>query len=125
MAKPRIQVEGLKELRAALKATGNDLDDLKVAGRVAADIVAGEARSLVPVRSGALLATIRPAGQVGNTVVRAGTALVPYAPIIHFGSAARNISPRPFLYDAIDRRQQEVVDAYADQVHKLTQEYPA
>ena len=121
---PRIEVEGLKELRAALKATGDDLGDLKDAGKKAAEIVAVEARTLVPVLSGALLATIRAAGQASGANVKAGMGrTLAYAGPVHFGQPQRGIPPHPFLYDALDHRRDAVVDAYANAVNKLTREY--
>ncbi|MBP6136580.1 hypothetical protein [Candidatus Neomicrothrix sp.] len=122
MAGPAIEVEGLREVRAALKAAGVGLDDLKAAGKAGAELVAATARTTVPVLSGALQRSIRPAGLVSGGVVRAGTATVPYAAVIHFGSPARNIEPRPFLYDAVDRRANEVADAYERAVNKILED---
>lgn len=107
-----VEVEGLRELRKALKLAGDDLADIKAANREAGDLVASEARGRVPRRTGALLATIRAAGQVRGAVVRTGAARTPYAGPIHFGWRDRNISPNPFLYDALDARRDDVVEAY-------------
>lgn len=106
------EIEGLRELRKALKETGDDLADLREANRSAGELVVHEAWRHVPVRSGALRDTIRTAAQLGFALVRSGTARVPYAGPIHFGWAAHGIEPNPFLYDAVDARQQEVVDTY-------------
>ena len=53
---------------------------------------------------------------------------VPYAGVIHFGWPRHNIEPQPFLYDALDRRSDEVIKLYEDRitdlVHKLDRETP-
>jgi hypothetical protein len=114
-----VEVEGLAELRRALKAAGDDLDDIKAANREAGDLVADAARGLVPRRTGALLATIRAAGQLRGAVVRTGAARVPYAGPIHFGWPDRGIAPQPFLYDALDTRTVEVIEVYEARVDQL------
>ncbi len=51
-----------------------------------------------------------------------------YAGVIHFGWPRHNIEPQPFLYDALDKRFDEVVRVYekriTDLVHKLDRETP-
>lgn len=115
----QIEVEGLKELRKSLKAAGESYADLKEAGLEAADLVASAARPLAPHLSGALAASIRPAGQAKGAVVRAGSASVPYAGVQHFGWPAHNIAPHPFLYEAADSRLGEVEDLYLRRVQEI------
>lgn len=115
-----VHVEGLKELRKQLKQAGESLSDLKQVGRDAAEIVAAEARTLVPRLSGDLEQSIR-AGQAKGGVVRAGSAGVPYAGPVHFGVPARNIAPQPFLYDAADKRVGEVQELYLKRVQEITE----
>ena len=115
-----VSFDGLNKLRRAI----NKLDDaakqdFKLAGYNAAQIVVDEAKRLVPVRSGALAKTIRAAKVVSGGKVYAGKAKVPYAGPIHFGWANRNIRPNPFLYDAADRRVNEVMDAYLAQIYEI------
>jgi hypothetical protein len=57
---------------------------------------------------------VRAAGAQTRASVKAGFKRVPYAGVIHFGWPARGILPRPFLYDALDARRDEVMDAYTD-----------
>ena len=116
---PAVRVTGAKELRKALKNMGNDLSDLTALHRDLAEMVAQSARSKVPVRSGALSASIRGKGTKTRASVQAGSRMVPYAGPIHFGWPARNISPQPFLYDALDARKREVVSRYEDRVGDL------
>lgn len=123
MSRPAIIVEGDRELRRALKQVAGGTDDLKAAHADGAEIVAERARQIVPRRSGLLESTIRSAGQAKTGVVRAGRARVPYAGPIHFGWAARNISPQPFLYDALDERRDEVVERYEKQVGDLIEKH--
>lgn len=108
-----VEIDGLNELRKALKAVGESTADIKAANLEAAGIVRNKALDLVPVRSGELKKSIRAAGQERWGVVRAGKGgTVPYAGPIHFGWARRNIEPQPFLYDALDDRRDEVMAAY-------------
>ena len=117
--KPAVQVTGAKELRKALKNMGNDLSDLTALHRELAEMVAQAARSRVPVRSGALRDSIRGKGAKTRASVQAGARMVPYAGPIHFGWPARNISPQPFLYDALEARKREVVNRYEDRIGDL------
>lgn len=118
-APAKIEVEGLRDLRRALKQMEGGLGDLKAANREAAEIVADGAQRFVPRRSGALAASIRAAGQASAGVVRAGFRSVPYAGPIHFGWAAHSIAPNPFIYDALDARAGEVEAAYEAQIEAL------
>ena len=111
----QIGVEGARELRKALKTVGDEAKaGLKDVNLEVAEIVAREAVTRVPVRSGALRETVRAAGAQTRASVKAGFKKVPYAGVIHFGWPARGILPRPFLYDALDARRDEVMDAYTD-----------
>lgn len=123
MTRPEVKVEGARELRRALKQFEGGIDDLKAAHADAAKIVADEAMQLVPRLSGLLESTIRSSGQASSGIVRAGTAGVPYAGVIHFGWPAHNIEPHPFLYDALDDRTAEVIEAYERHVDGLIDRY--
>lgn len=128
MVAPNIEVVGAKELRRAINRTKDkDLKaELKKANREAAEIVAYEAQTIVPVaKTGNLLESIRASGTQTSGVVRAGRASVQYAGVVHFGWPARNRQPNTFLYDAADSRVDEVVRQYeaaiqavADQLHR-------
>ena len=114
-----VEVEGLRDLRKALKTANVGFADLKAAGLEAAQPVLEQSKTLVPVLSGALEQSLRAAGQARGAVVRAGFKSVPYAGVIHFGSPSRNIPARPYLYDALDRRQSEVVAIYEKRVNDI------
>jgi hypothetical protein len=119
VTKPTIVVEGSRELRRALKQVEGGIADLKEVHAAAATVVAQRAGQLVPRRSGLLASTVRSSGQGAGGVVRSGRASVPYAGPIHFGWPARNISPQPFLFDAIDDRRGEVLEVYEQRVGAL------
>ena len=116
-----IQVVGLKslvdELRTAGKALPREMS--KTNRSVVQDIVVPAAKVEVPVRSGDLQRSIRAGGRQTEGRVVAGKAAVPYAGVIHFGSAEMGISPNPFLYRALDSRRDEVLKAYQVAVNKL------
>ncbi len=115
-----IEVQGLHKMRRALvKLDDAARDDFKQAGFKAAEIVVDEAKRLVPVRSGKLGKTIRAHKVVSGAKVSAGRVSVPYAGVIHFGWAKKNIRPNPFLYDAADNRVNDVMQDYLDQVFEI------
>ena len=122
--KPAIELEGNREFRRALRRTGNDVkDDLKSLHREGANIVLQESLRRVPVRTGTLKATVRAAALQTRGEVRAGFKRVPYAGPIHFGWPAQRIRPNPFLYDAIDARRSEVLDAYHQGVDRAARRH--
>lgn len=100
MAETVVHVDGARKLRATLKAAGDDLTDLKAAHREAAQIAAHASAALAPVGpTGRLQRTIRASGTKTAGVIRAGTARVPYVPVIHWGWPRRHIKAQPFLSD--------------------------
>jgi hypothetical protein len=123
VTKPYLKVEGAKGVGRALRAVAGGIDDLKAVHAEAAEIVEVRARQIVPRLTGTLESSIRSSGQAGSGVVRAGRATVPYAGPIHFGWPAHHIAPRPFLYDALDERTDEVVEVYEDRVRHLIKQH--
>lgn len=120
----RVEIEGLAATRKALKGAGADMAEMRAAGKQAAEIVAEEAKArTVPRRTGALAGSIRAAGQQSGAVVRAGGARIPYANVIHFGWAAHNIEPQPFLYDALDLRADDVRDRYQQELDDIVSKH--
>jgi len=93
---------------------------LTVIAAKAAIPVAATGRDLAPKLSGRLAGSVRPGGSQRGAVVRAGRGAVPYAGVIHFGWPRHNIRPQPFLYEAIDRRRDDVVRAYETGIRNLT-----
>lgn len=81
-----VRITGLNEKVRDLQRLGVDTDDLKAVFGEISQEVAEAAGRIVPVVSGALLNTIRPARTKNKAVVRAGTATgVPYAGVINYG----------------------------------------
>lgn len=120
MAGEHVEVKGLRALSRDLKRVDDDMaKKLREIAKDAAETVASTARTLVPYRSGDLQASIRAGATARSGVVRVGKRAVPYAGPIHFGWLRRHIAPQPFLYQALDRRRTEVVEAFERQVEEL------
>jgi len=120
----QVRVDGLSELNKALRAFSSDTrNDMKETHRKAGQIVVDGATRLVPVRSGALLASLRSAPTQRQGRVRVGSAAVPYAGPIHFGWPARNIRPNPFIYAVLDERRDEVLRLYEERIGTLIVKY--
>lgn len=116
----QVQFVGLRELRTSLrKMEGDAVGRLAEAHEAASRIVADAARPRVPVVTGALKETVRHSGTKTRGIVRAGYKRVPYAGPIHFGWAARGIQAQPFFYDAMDRREQQVIQQFAKHVDRI------
>lgn len=115
-----IRIEGMRDLRRELAKVGDDMPArLKVVAKLAADEVAGTARTLAPRRSGALIGTIRTGVTQRSATVKAGGRRAPYAPPIHFGWHRRHIAPQPFLYRALDRQRDEVIEKFTKALQQL------
>lgn len=84
MATPAVRVQGLSETVRNLQRLGVSADDLKEAFGAISRAVVTESSARVRVKTGALKATIRPARTKNKSVVRAGTAGVPYAGVINY-----------------------------------------
>lgn len=114
------EIEGLKELQKQLRQIGDEAkNDMKPAHKRAAELVVLGAKRFVPVRTGALLESLRPFARQTAGVVRVGNASVPYAGPIHFGWPIRAIKPQPFIYDALDERRADVVRLYAERMDQI------
>jgi hypothetical protein len=108
-----IKVKGYRAGIKALQAIGVPDQEIKAAGSQAGEIVAREARNLVPVRTGALRNTIKVSKALRNVSVRAGNnGKVPYANPIHWGWFKRNIKPQPFFIKALGITRDEVYKNY-------------
>lgn len=123
MAKAAVEVQGINALARALKKAGDTGlgDALKASHREGAEIVAKAARPRVPRDSGDLAASLRTGSTPRSGRVSIGKKKVPYAPPIHFGWVRRNIRPNTFLYTALDRRKEEVEDAFLAAIEALSE----
>ena len=123
MSNESIRVLGLNKAIRALKEVGVPAKEVAAAGKNAAEIVAGEARTLVPVRSGRLRDSIRTGSQQRKVIVRAGGARVPYANPIHWGWFRRGIKPNQFFSRAIAGKIDAIYKQYFDNLQRLLDKY--
>jgi HK97 gp10 family phage protein len=115
-----IKVKGLRSSIKALQAIGVEAAEIKQAGNDAGEIVAREARNLVPVRTGNLRNSIRTSKALNKVSVSAGNnGKVPYANPIHWGWFKRNIKPQPFFIKALGITRDEVYQNYYRNITKL------
>jgi len=115
-----IKVKGYKAGIKALQAIGVPDSEIKAAGTAAGELVAAEARTLVPVRTGALRETIRVSKALNKVSISAGNGgKVPYANPIHWGWFKRHIRPNPFFAKALGVTRTEVFNNYYAQIDKL------
>ncbi len=115
-----IKVKGYKSAIKALQEIGVPAAEIKQAGAEAGELVANEARTLVPVRSGALRNTIRVSKALNKVSVSAGNnGRVPYANPIHWGWFKRNILPQPFFVKALGLTRNQVYQNYYQSLDKL------
>jgi hypothetical protein len=121
MAEPAgIKVAGLRQAIKALQAIGVPAAEIKAAGFESGEIVAGQARALAPVKSGALRNSIRVSKALNRVSVSAGNnKSVPYANPIHWGWFKRNIKPQPFFVKALGITRDEVYQNYYRSLDKL------
>lgn len=120
MARPVVEIDGLRELRRALRRAGNDLEDLKAANAEAAGHVASSTNP--PRVTGALAGSVRSSGTKTAGIVRAGRAAIPYAGPIHYGWPARGIPENPFLTHAAQATEPEWIDIYYQHLDKLLEQ---
>lgn len=119
-----VKVTGLNQAIRALRELGLPDDELKRAGSEAGELVANEARNLVPVRTGRLRNSIRVSKTLRKVSISAGNnrsskSGVSYANPIHWGWFKRNIKPQPFFAKALGITRDEVFRTYFDNIAKL------
>lgn len=121
-----IVVENLNTTIKALKELGASREVITDPGYRAAEILVRASLSLVPVKTGALKASVRPRRIQAGASVQAGKKSVPYANPIHWGWAVvstahrgvlkpgtyRGIKPNPFFSDALGYKKQEILETY-------------
>lgn len=108
-----IKVKGFRDAVKALEAIGVPRETIKQANNSAGEIVAREARTIVPVRTGRLRNSIRVNKALNKVTLQAGNNVrVPYANPIHWGWFKRNIKPQPFFTKALGITRDEVYRNY-------------
>lgn len=129
-SQPAVRVSGVKELIASLKQVETKLpNELRKAFNEAAKHVTAKAKPMVPVHSGALLTSIKPAStQKSGRVAYTPASKVPYAGWIDFGgriTGPKGTRIRPFvkegryLFPAAEKERGPVVDTLENELGKL------
>lgn len=118
--KAGIKIEGLNALARQLKELSAEaVVELKALNLAAAEDIAQAARDRTPVDTGMLQDSIKAHATARRGTVTVGGTGIPYAAVIHFGWPAHNISPAPFLYEALDTRREAVFATYDSAVNAL------
>jgi hypothetical protein len=126
MAGIGVRIEGLEETNRLLRALGNDPKEIREAGKEAAKIVATDAHAdpLIPIRTGLLKSSIRAGGTAKGGYVQAGRGgKTPYAVVIYWGWAKRNIKPNRFILRALNKDRDKVRKTYEDAIRKIIRKY--
>ena len=120
MADETVRVTGARELRKKLRKLGDDLEEMKAIHKEAAGIVADEALSRVPRKTGTLASSIKTSGTKTKAIVRAASTgkSKPYGARQHW-SQQRGKPGDQFVYKAMGEKGREVVGLYYDRVDDL------
>lgn len=116
-----MRVEGGRELRRRLRTIEGGLDDLKAAHREVAQTVTAASRRTAPHRTGRLGQSGRGSGTNTMSVVRYGSARIPYAGPIHYGWPARGIVAQPWLLETARRTEPVWLEQYNSAVAELVE----
>jgi HK97 gp10 family phage protein len=120
-----VEIKGLRELRAALKAIDPKLlREANVALRDAVQPIAADAKTRAPFLSGVLSQSVRAGATGKGAFIGAGAV---YAGIQEFGGTIKfatkagelTIKPQPFLWPAITSGADDVVDRVGDAIDRL------
>lgn len=119
-----VQVKGLKEFQGAIRQIDRALGpELRKGLNEAAEIVAGAARPLVPVKSGDAAGSIKVGSTQRAAQIKVGGQAAPYFPWLDFGGrvGAKKTTERKFIksgryiYPTLARKRPEV-EAKIDEV---------
>ena len=109
MADPTIKVEGVRELRSALKRIDGNARDLSRAHKSVAGRVVPKIAALTRRRSGKLAGAWRPGGTAKAATARNPTL---YAPVQEYGWPARGIEPTRAVETVIRTERDAIVRDY-------------
>lgn len=112
-------VQGLRETVRDLEKVGVEVSDMKDVFTDIGNVVASDARTLVPKKTGRLGMAIKPTKTKNKAAVRAGSARVPYAGVQNYGWPSRNIRGRLFLQSAIDSNQSRAIQMMEDGLSEI------
>lgn len=125
----RIEVDGLRDFQAALRAADRDFPkELRLANKEAAEVVAAATRSSFASRGGVapkVAASVRAVAQQRSASVKIGGERYPYAMGSNFGSLRfkqfpPRTSPDYSLFISIQAKRREVLESYHDSLKRLT-----
>lgn len=114
-------VSGIEAVNRAFYQAGADAQDIQKVMEEAGRVVKRAANP--PVVSGELAASIRSGAGKTKALITAGGDRTPYGPVVHYGWAARGITPNPFLMNALQRQSNNVyniIDNGIDDILKKT-----
>lgn len=114
-----VEVKGLKETVRSLERLGTEVRDLKDAFKRIGQLVVTDAQARAPKLSGALAQSIRPSNTKNKSVVRAGSAKVPYAGVQQWGWPQHGIEATNYLTDAVDAKQAQVLRSLEEELRDL------
>ena len=123
----RIEVQNLREVRAALRQVETGAGkELAAASKEAANVAAPSVESLIPRRTGRTASTVRPFGTQTGGGLRAGGAKAPHFGWLDFGGKRpRDRSSRPrvkagrYMYPGIERKEEAIVDTFEKALDRL------
>lgn len=108
---PTYEVKGVERLVSTLHRAADEMASMDAANSKAAAMIASQARSRAPRRTGRLAGSIS-ADRTGIT------ASAPYAGPIHWGWPSRNIDPQPFAMNAARATEAQWIRFYEDDIQK-------
>lgn len=118
-----VRVEGLTALLTALEGLESACRrDLRQVAKKAAKPTLIAARQEVPVKTGALRASLRITNTTRGVAVKAGSGKVPYAKVIHFGWPKHHVAANQFLFRAVDKTADAVAAEYMAELVRLWEE---
>src|SRR5262245_10222552 len=115
MANETIRVEGDETLRRTMATAGDQLEDMDQDD--SARLVQQRAAARAPKLTGTLAGSLN-ARDLGDGKAAVESALI-YAPVIHYGWAAHNITPQPFLTTALADSTQQVESASVREANRI------
>ena len=107
-------MEGDRALAASLFRVASELDSLDRAGQIGGQAIRNRAMSAAPVRTGALVRSIRAEATGTEINVAAGA---PYAGFNEYGT--RHMPAHPFMRPALEANTETVVNAYTAEIQQL------
>ena len=124
----KLEVEGLRTLNWKLgKLKDKSLSkELRAEYKEVAKTVSEEAKTgpVVPIVTGKLAKSIGPIVSQSSIGVKAGTnARVRYAGPVHFGWPARNQTAQPFLYAAVNVKEESIESLLEDGINRILAQY--